>query len=181
MAFLRNSGHPGAGMSHGTKPVQTLDEYHRSRVIYHQKPRWAFLVIFTAKRFRFKLFLWFKMKPAYGQEQLDQFFDHVGFPQHLRCQPPSLALLEALHIHTLSTLPYENLSIHYNPSHWIDLEPQHLFQKMIVHGRGRGGFCMEIAILYNHILRAIGFDAFTAGVRTRGRLQGVPRGDYPGW
>ncbi|KAJ4169089.1 hypothetical protein NW754_011021 [Fusarium falciforme] len=40
---------------------------------------------------------------------------------------------------------------------------------------------MEIAIFYNHILRAIGFDAYTAGVRTRGRLQGVPRGDYPGW
>ncbi|KAF4966603.1 hypothetical protein FSARC_5723 [Fusarium sarcochroum] len=40
---------------------------------------------------------------------------------------------------------------------------------------------MEIAILYNHILRAMGFDAYTAGVRTRGRLEGVPRGDYPGW
>ncbi|KAL2678673.1 hypothetical protein Neosp_009424 [[Neocosmospora] mangrovei] len=52
---------------------------------------------------------------------------------------------------------------------------------MIVQGRGRGGFCMEIAILYNHILRAIGFDAYTAGVRTRGRLQGVPQGNYPGW
>ncbi|KAM6529692.1 hypothetical protein FALCPG4_007820 [Fusarium falciforme] len=121
------------------------------------------------------------MKSVYDREQLDQFFDHVGFPQHLRRQPPSLALLEALHIHTLSTLPYENLSIHYNPSHRIDLEPQHLFQKIIVQGQGRGGFCMEIAIFYNHILRAIGFDAYTAGVRTRGRLQGVPRGDYPGW
>lgn len=148
---------------------------------YRGKPRRAFLVIITTKRFRFKLSLRLKMKSAYDREQLDQFFDHVGFPQHLRRQPPSLGLLEALHIHTLSTLPYENLSIHYNPSHRIDLEPQHLFQKMIVQGQGRGGFCMEIAILYNHILRAIGFDAYTAGVRTRGRLQGVPRGDYPGW
>ncbi|EEU43315.1 uncharacterized protein NECHADRAFT_44961 [Fusarium vanettenii 77-13-4] len=121
------------------------------------------------------------IKSGYSQEQLDQFFDHVDLPQHLRGQPPSLTLLEALHIHTLSTLPYENLSIHYSPSHRVDLNPQHLFQKIIIQGRGRGGFCMEIAILYNHILRAIGFDAYTAGVRTRGRLQGVPQGDYPGW
>ncbi|KAM0231270.1 hypothetical protein ACHAPO_008650 [Fusarium lateritium] len=52
---------------------------------------------------------------------------------------------------------------------------------MIGNNRGRGGFCMEIAILYNHMLRAIGFNAYTAGVRTRGRLEGIPHGDYPGW
>ncbi|KAK7403661.1 hypothetical protein QQX98_010584 [Neonectria punicea] len=86
-----------------------------------------------------------------------------------------------LHTHCLSTLPYENLSLHYNATHQIELDPQHLFHKMVTDNRGRGGFCMEIAILYNHILRAAGFDAYTAGVRTRGRLQGVPRGDYPGW
>ncbi|KPM37275.1 hypothetical protein AK830_g9294 [Neonectria ditissima] len=63
----------------------------------------------------------------------------------------------------------------------IELDPQHLFRKIVTDNRGRGGFCMEIAILYNHVLRAAGFDAYTAGVRTRGRLEGVPQGDYPGW
>ncbi|KAJ3532357.1 hypothetical protein NM208_g8301 [Fusarium decemcellulare] len=122
------------------------------------------------------------MASEYSHEQLEQFFNHIGLPQELRKKPqPSLRLLKALHIHTLSTLPYENLSLHYNASHDIDLDPQHLFRKMVTDKRGRGGFCMEIAILYNHILRAVGFDAYTAGVRTRGRLEGVPRGDYPGW
>ena len=122
------------------------------------------------------------MASAYSQEQLNQFYTHIDFPQVLREQPePSLRVLEALHQHTLSTLPYENLSLHYNADHRISLDPQHLFQKMITDKRGRGGFCMEVAILYNHMLRAIGFDAYTAGVRTRGRLEGVPQGDYPGW
>ncbi|KAH6994923.1 hypothetical protein EDB80DRAFT_153879 [Ilyonectria destructans] len=121
------------------------------------------------------------MASAYSLEQLQQFLTHIGLPERLHHEPPSLSLLKALHVHTLSTLPYENLSLHYNAAHKIELHPQHLFRKIVTDNRGRGGFCMEIAILYNHILRAIGFDAYTAGVRTRGRLEGVPRGDYPGW
>ncbi|KAH7152940.1 hypothetical protein EDB81DRAFT_718566 [Dactylonectria macrodidyma] len=120
------------------------------------------------------------MASAYSFKQLQQFYAHIGLPEHLHHEPPTLSLLQALHVHTLSTLPYENLSLHYNASHQIQLDPQHLFRKIVTNSRGRGGFCMEIAILYNHILRAAGFDAYTAGVRTRGRLEGVPRGDYPG-
>lgn len=121
------------------------------------------------------------MAVAYNQEQVQQYLDYIGLPESLRNEPPSLKLLRALHVHTISTLPYENLSIHYNPTHSIDLDPQVLFRKIVTEARGRGGFCMENAILYNHILRAIGFDAYTAGVRTRPRLEGVPRGDFPGW
>ncbi|KAH7173291.1 arylamine N-acetyltransferase 4 [Fusarium flagelliforme] len=122
------------------------------------------------------------MTSSYNQGQLSQFFNHINLPHALRRNPqPSLMFLKALHTHSLATFPYENLSLHYNASHCIDLDPQYLFRKMVTDNRGRGGFCMEIAILYNHVLRAIGFDAYTAGVRTRGRLEGVPRGDYPGW
>ena len=35
---------------------------------------------------------------------------------------------------------------------------------MVKYNRGRGVFCMEIGILYNHVLRAIVFDGYTAGV-----------------
>ncbi|XEV07251.1 hypothetical protein FSHL1_012538 [Fusarium sambucinum] len=122
------------------------------------------------------------MDSAYSQEQVEQFINYIGLPTEVwRERQPLLALLKALHIHSISTFPYENLSLHYNPTHDIQLDPQHLFQKMIGNNRGRGGFCMEIAILYNHMLRAIGFNAYTAGVRTRGRLEGIPHGDYPGW
>ncbi|KAK2678250.1 Arylamine N-acetyltransferase [Fusarium oxysporum f. sp. vasinfectum] len=112
------------------------------------------------------------MTSAYSQEQLSQFLEHINLPKALREDiRPSLMLLKALHTHSLATFPYENLSLHYNATHSIDLDPQHLFRKMVTDKRGRGGFCMEIAILYNHILRAIGFDAYTAGVRTGGDLR----------
>jgi arylamine N-acetyltransferase len=118
---------------------------------------------------------------AYSRAQIGQFLDHIHLPVELHYAEPSPALLNALHIHTLSKLPYENLALHYNPTHTIDLNPQHLFEKIVLSKKGRGGYCMENAILYNHILRGLGFDAYTAGVRTRTRIDGVPQGEFPGW
>lgn len=121
---------------------------------------------------------------SYSREQVEQFLAYIGFPKRFRnveTLQPSADLLKALHVHTIATLPYENLSLHYNEKHAISLDPQHLFQKIVGDRRGRGGYCMENAILYNHILRALGFDAYTAGARTRDRVDGVPHGDYPGW
>ena len=81
----------------------------------------------------------------------------------------------------LSIAPYENLCLHYSPTHKIDLDPQVLFKKIVVEARGRGGYCMENSILFNHVLRGLGFDVYTAGVRIRPRINGVPGGEYMGW
>ncbi|KAI1273228.1 hypothetical protein F5Y07DRAFT_377346 [Xylaria sp. FL0933] len=118
---------------------------------------------------------------AYTREQIGQFLDHIQLPEKYRYAPPSYELLRALHTHMLAAVPYENLAIHYNPSHAVELDPQHLFCKIVLNKRGRGGYCMENAILYNHMLVGLGFDAYTVGVRTRLREGGVPRGDFPGW
>ncbi|KAI1822406.1 hypothetical protein F4861DRAFT_532252 [Xylaria intraflava] len=118
---------------------------------------------------------------VYTREQVDQFLDHIQLPKKYHHAPPSYALLKTLHTHMLAAVPYENLAIHYNPSHAVELDPQHLFRKIVVNKRGRGGYCMENAILYNHILVALGFDSYTVGVRTRLRSGGVPSGDFPGW
>ncbi|GAP86262.1 putative arylamine N-acetyltransferase [Rosellinia necatrix] len=122
---------------------------------------------------------------AYTREQIDQFLDHIQLPEKYRHAPPSYELLKTLHTYMLAAVPYENLAIHYNPAHAVEIDPQHLFRKIVGggrgRGRGRGGYCMENAILYNHVLVGLGFDAYTAGVRTRLREGGVPRGDFPGW
>lgn len=94
---------------------------------------------------------------------------------------PCIELLTALHVHVISTFPYENLSLHYDPAHWVNLDVQFLFHKMVTAKKGRGGYCLEGAILYNHVLRGLGFLAYTAGTRTRWRKDHVPFGDYPGW
>ncbi|CAJ2512761.1 Uu.00g008800.m01.CDS01 [Anthostomella pinea] len=121
------------------------------------------------------------MASAYSRDQLGQFLDYTQLPRELHHVPPSLSLLRTLHVYMLAAVPYENLSLHYNATHTIDIDPQHIFQKIVVNRRGRGGYCMENALLYNHVLRGLGFDAYTAGVRTRPRLEGVPQGDFPGW
>lgn len=40
---------------------------------------------------------------------------------------------------------------------------------------------MENSLFFNHILRGLGFRAYTVGVRIRHRTDGVPQGDYIGW
>lgn len=41
---------------------------------------------------------------------------------------------------------------------------------------------MEGNLLYNNMLKAAGFSIYTAGVRIRPRVDGVPGGDlYTGW
>ena len=124
------------------------------------------------------------MEPVYTRDQLTQFLDHIQIPSkyQLDSNPDrDLAYLTALHTHMLSTVPYENLTLHYSKTHTISLEPQHLFQKIVVDNRGRGGYCMENSLFYNQMLRGLGFHAYTVGVRIRHRIDGVPQGEYIGW
>lgn len=121
--------------------------------------------------------------PAYTDEQVDQYLEYIQIPLQYRREsnpPRDIQFLKALHTHQLSTIPYENLSLHYSKCHEISLDPQDLYQK-ILSRRGRGGYCMEVAICFNHILRALGFKAYLAGVRIRNRIIGVPSGPYRGW
>ena len=124
------------------------------------------------------------MSSAYAQKQLTQFLTHIQIPSkyHFDHEPiRNLAFLTSLHTQMPSTVPYENLTIHYSKTHTISLDPQHLFRKIVVENRGRGGYCMENSLFYNQILRGLGFDAYTVGVRIRHRIDGVPQGEYIGW
>lgn len=40
---------------------------------------------------------------------------------------------------------------------------------------------MENSIFFNHVLRGLGFKVYTAGVKIRPRIGGVPGGNYTGW
>jgi len=124
------------------------------------------------------------MKSAYTDEEIDQFLSFIGIPEEYytaNCPRRDLDFLTALHSHMLSTVPYENLSLHYSKEKSISLDPHVLYQKIVLGGRGRGGYCMENSLLYMHMLRGLGFNTFTAGVRIRLREDGIPHGDYIGW
>ncbi|GAB7342376.1 hypothetical protein MBLNU457_g0593t1 [Dothideomycetes sp. NU457] len=117
---------------------------------------------------------------AYSSSQISSYLDYISFPPSLRSAARDIHFLRTLHLHQITTFPYENLSLHYNPSHLNSLDPQDLFQKFTSHGRG--GYCMETAVFFKHILLGLGFKAYSAGARIRLRSEhGVPSGPFVGW
>ncbi|KAH8589279.1 arylamine N-acetyltransferase 1 [Bisporella sp. PMI_857] len=124
------------------------------------------------------------MASAYTPEQIVAWEDHVELPTRFRkSQSPELTIeyLTSLHVHQIAAAPYENLLLHYSPHHSVSLDPQVLFKKIVLDKRGRGGYCMENSLCFNHILKGLGFEVYAAGVRIRPRYGGVPKGDYTGW
>jgi arylamine N-acetyltransferase len=124
------------------------------------------------------------MASAYSPAQISEYEEHISLPPRFKTSsnpPLDAAYLTALHIHQISSVPYENLTLHYSSTHTVSLDPQVLFRKIVTDKRGRGGYCMEISILFNQVLRALGFTVYMAGVRIRPRTGGVPAGDYIGW
>lgn len=124
------------------------------------------------------------MASPYSREQISQFLDYISIPTEFRLDAkpgPDLALLRALHVHMITTVPYENLALHYSSEKRIHLDPQFLFQKIVGSKRGRGGYCLENSILFLHVLRALGFTVYPVGVKVRLRVDGVPTGGYLGW
>ncbi|KAK0720914.1 arylamine N-acetyltransferase 2 [Lasiosphaeris hirsuta] len=126
-----------------------------------------------------------KMTSSYSPAQVAEYLEFIGLDQsfHPSANPVlDLSYLTTLFVHQITAVPYENLLIHYSPDHVVKLDPQVLFTKIVTNRRGRGGYCMENSILFNHMLRALGFDdAYTAGVRIRLRTNGVPAGPYTGF
>jgi arylamine N-acetyltransferase len=124
------------------------------------------------------------MASTFSLEQVKQYEQYIGLPaKYHRSANPTLDInyLTALHIHQIAAIPYENLSLHYSNHHSVSLDPQVQFKKIVTDARGRGGYCMEGNLFYNEMLKALGFNAYTAGVRIRYRENGVPNGDYSGW
>jgi len=124
------------------------------------------------------------MPSTYTPAQLDAYEDYISLPPRFRRAskaPLTAEYLTALHVHQISAIPYENLILHYSKEHAVSLDPQKVYQKIVTDARGRGGYCMELSLLFNRVLRGLGFRAYTAGVRIRPRVGGVPGGAYIGW
>lgn len=126
-------------------------------------------------------------RPTYRKEQISAYFEYTKLPLklqqdllspsfHRNTHPDEVVeTLRILQIHTLSHIPFENLSIHYSPYHAVSLDPEVLFQKIVGNARGRGGYCMENNCFLGTVLRSLGFTIYSAGAR-------VLDGDrYTGW
>ncbi|KAF2427143.1 cysteine proteinase [Tothia fuscella] len=123
---------------------------------------------------------------VYTPEQVKAYFNYISLPQkfHPENHPPlDIDFLTTLFIHQITTIPYENLSLHYNnvaQDKKVILEPQFLFDKFVTRASGRGGYCMEGSLFFVWMLRTLGFDAYSTGARIKLRVDGVPQGNYMG-
>lgn len=126
---------------------------------------------------------------AYSREQISQWIYKIKPPRSILRHaqspeqiPKTLDSLRTLMRCQITTFPYENLSVHYSPTHLVDIDPQSLYVKMMgPDNGGRGGYCMELSIFFYHMLCGIGFYVYMTGVRNRTRTNGVPGGTYQGW
>ncbi|KAI9825456.1 MAG: N-terminal acetyltransferase [Thelocarpon impressellum] len=118
---------------------------------------------------------------SYTPAQLSAYLSHISFSPPL-AQGPDLTYLTVLQARQVARVPFEDLSLHYSPTHTISLDPVVLFDK-IVH-RGRGGYCMENNMLFGQMLAALGYDVYFAGARISERLtgsRGAEAQDFGGW
>lgn len=120
------------------------------------------------------------LRSAYSPSQILTYLQHISFPLSLSF-PRNAQALTLLHRLQITTVPYENLSLHYNPRHINDIDPQALYQKFVgPPNRGRGGYCFETAVFWLNILRGLGFTAYHCQASIRLRDGPVPRGDFVG-
>ncbi len=96
--------------------------------------------------------------PTFTVAQISQYFDHIGLPRkyYAFLEPgapvPDLALLQALHVHQIAAIPYENLSLHYSAHKTVSLDPRDLFAKFIEKGCNRGGYCVRYFCGFRQLL-----------------------------
>jgi N-hydroxyarylamine O-acetyltransferase len=89
---------------------------------------------------------------------VDSYFERIGY------SGPRAATLETLRslqrLHPLA-IPFENLDTLAGKPVRLDLPS---LERKLVHGR-RGGYCFEQNLLFNHVLRALGFEAAALAAR----------------
>lgn len=120
------------------------------------------------------------MASALTSVDVDQYLALLGFSfTHATAPPADLALLTTLHVHQVSTVPFENLQLHYSRDHKVSVEPKDVLAKILQHGRG--GYCVELNVLFGHLLRALGFNIYFGGAKVRPRTNGIPGGAFLGW
>ncbi|KNG91225.1 hypothetical protein ANOM_000332 [Aspergillus nomiae NRRL 13137] len=116
--------------------------------------------------------------PSLTSDHVDRYFEYIQLPhEYRRDRNPKLdiALLTTIHTYHVSTIPYENIALHYAPEAHISLEVSDIYHKFVE--RGRGGYCMENNIFLYHVLSFLGFQVYLAGAR----LHRDARSNSPGW
>lgn len=83
---------------------------------------------------------------------LEEYFDRIGFKTEER-PPPSLDTLKELHHLHPKSIPFENIDVVVGKP--VSVDPEAVKKKLV--SEKRGGYCLEQNVLFNEVLREIGF------------------------
>ncbi|KAL8710766.1 MAG: hypothetical protein Q9220_004784 [cf. Caloplaca sp. 1 TL-2023] len=119
-------------------------------------------------------------RPSYTPSQLSTYLSLLSLPPSTLSNP-SLPHLSHLLTSHLCTFPFENLSLHYSPTHTISLSPSSLWTNFIEQRRGRGGYCMENNTFFSAVLRGMGYTVTSVGGRVSESVNGGDGRRYGGW
>lgn len=70
--------------------------------------------------------------------------------------PATLHTLSLLHIHFITTFPFEALSLNYEPGGTMDCSLPHIYRRFVEKRLG-GGYCMQVNRLYREMLSFLGY------------------------
>lgn len=105
---------------------------------------------------------------TYTPEQLELYFEHLGIrmptidDQSVERRLETLTLIQQFH---LARVPFDSVALHYSPTRILSLDPEDLFQKIVVNSRG--GYCMEVNTLFGAVLRSMGYTVVSVGGRVK--------------
>lgn len=132
-------------------------------------------------------------RPTYDAAQIQAYLDTIALPTEFRQSPvftdPALArtithglpLLAALQKYQLTAIPFENLTLHYNPIPSVIIQPAFVHNKFITSACGRGGRCMENNLLFYTVLLSLGFRVTSIAGRVNEAVQpAAAKHDWPG-
>ncbi|KAL8806559.1 MAG: hypothetical protein Q9223_003322 [Gallowayella weberi] len=120
------------------------------------------------------------LRPTYTDEQLLEYFNTLSqeTPWYSVRSLNGLTILQRAH---LTTFPFENLSLHYSPTHTVSLDVDALYKKFMRDNRGRGGYCMENNALFGTMLRTRKYDVTSVGARVCDSVNGGDGKGFTGW
>ncbi|KAJ5701095.1 hypothetical protein N7488_008643 [Penicillium malachiteum] len=132
------------------------------------------------------------MASAFTPAQLTKYLEYMALPATYspylndpESFPKTEEALTALFRCQITRFPYDNLTLHYTATEIVDITPESIYRKFMEAGdsqpSGRGGYCLECSIFFNHVLRGLGFSVYTTGCRNRARVNGIPGGEFKGW
>ena len=122
---------------------------------------------------------------TYTEAQLSLYLKHINIPnltvQQARQSAATdpLGFLTTLQRRHMARVSFDSLALHYSKHRLLSLEPDALFDKIVV--RGRGGYCMEVNAFFGIVLRSLGYVLYSAGGRVKIFGSGGGGGGWGGW